>query len=59
MGKNEKGGTSQVAPVVKDPLPMKGTEEMQIGPLGREDPLEETPASPPVFLLENPKGRGA
>ena len=41
---------SQVALVVKNPLPMQEMQEMQIPSLGWEDSLEEEMAPTPVFL---------
>ena len=38
-------GASQVAVMVKNPLPMKETQEMQVWPLGQENPLEEEVAT--------------
>ena len=41
---------SQRALVVKNLPAMQETEEMRVGPLGHEDPLEEEMAATPVFL---------
>ena len=38
---------------------MQETQEMLVRSLGQEDPLEEEIATTPVFLQENPMGRGA
>ena len=41
----QRQGNSQVAPMVKNCLPMQETQEMWVQPLGWEDPLEEVMAT--------------
>ena len=41
---------SPVAQVVKTPLPMQETQEMQVKSLGQEDPLEKKMATHPSIL---------
>ena len=44
---------------VKNPSALQETQEMQVGSLGREDPLEKEMATLQYSCLENPMDRGA
>ena len=52
-------GAPRVALCQRGRLPRHEALEMQVSPLGREDPLEEEMAATPAFLPGNPMHRGA